>query len=172
MNIDNFANFIPQILKKYPLEGSTYYGKAMQTIRNFYFPDGKGEVRKSPLASNIPVYVMFVTDGGTFDEQITEQQLNWSSYEPIFWQYMAIWKSRRDIKKGGLGGWLAKAFVSDFAFLERLDEMRGRYLDNANFFSVEDPESISDDELYELLMSEYPSWVKLAQNKDLLRPIR
>lgn len=171
MNVDNFANFIPQILKKYPLEGSTYYGKAMQTIRNYYFPDGKGEMRKSPVASNIPVYVMFVTDGATFDEQITERQLKWSSYEPIFWQYMAIGKSRRDIKKGGLGGFVAKAFASDFTFLERLDEMRGRYLDNANFFSVEDPESISDDELYELLMSEYPSWLKLAQNKDLLRPI-
>ncbi|MGK7904783.1 MAG: VWA domain-containing protein [Hormoscilla sp.] len=171
MNVDNFANFIPKILKKYPLEGSTYYGKAMQGIRNFYFPDGKGEARKSPVASNIPVYVMFVTDGATFDEQITERQLKWSSYEPIFWQYMAIGKSRRDIKKGGLGGLVAKAFASNFTFLERLDEMRGRYLDNANFFSVEDPESISDDELYELLMSEYPTWVKLAQNKDLLRPI-
>ncbi len=47
--------------------------------------------------------------------------------------------------------------------------MSDRYVDNANFFSLEDPESISDDKLYDLLMTEYPGWVKLARNRHLLK---
>ena len=46
--------------------------------------------------------------------------------------------------------------------------MSDRYIDNADFFSLEDPESISDQQLYDLLMTEYPSWVKLAKTKQLL----
>ena len=45
---------------------------------------------------------------------------------------------------------------------------QGRYIDNANFFSVDDPQIITDDKLYELLMTEYPLWVRLAKNKGLL----
>ena len=43
------------------------------------------------------------------------------------------------------------------------------YTYNAAFFNVEDPESISDDELYDILMEEYPSWVKFAYSKQLLK---
>ena len=49
-----------------------------------------------------------------------------------------------------------------FGFLGELDARTGRYVDNANFFSVPDPEAVPDDELYDLLMGEYPGWVKAA----------
>lgn len=169
MTLSNFKNFIPNVLNQYPLEGGTYYGKVMKMIRNFYFPTERGESRKSVIASNKPVYVMFVTDGATADNSETEQQVKSSSFEPIFWQFMAIGKSRKDVKGEGLFGWLSKAFASDFTFLEELDNMSDRYIDNADFFSVEDPEIIADQELYDLLMTEYPGWVKLAKTKKLLR---
>ena len=168
MTVDNFPNFIHNILYQYPLEGWTYYGKVMKEIRNFYFPDGHGQIRNSPIAADRPVYVMFVTDGATADEQDTKQQLKWSAYEPIFWQFMAIGKSRKDVKSKGIGGWFAKAMTSDFSFLEQLDEMKNGYLDNADFFSVEDPEAIADEELYDLLTTEYPNWIKSARMKHIL----
>ena len=168
MTVDNFPNFIHNILHQYPLEGGTYYGKVMKEIRNFYFPDGRGGSRNSGIAANQPVYVMFVTDGATADEQDTKQHLKWSSYEPIFWQFMAIGKSRKDVKSKGIGGWFAKAMTSDFSFLEQLDEIKNGYLDNADFFSVEDPEAIADEELYDLLTTEYPNWVKSARSQHLL----
>ncbi|WP_413164053.1 VWA domain-containing protein [Capilliphycus salinus ALCB114379] len=168
MSIYNFKNFIADIQKEYPLEGGTYYGKAIKMIRNFYFPEGKGISRNQPLTANEPVYVMFVTDGATMDEAETKEQIQWSSFEPIFWQFMAIGKSRKDVKGEGFFGWLSKAFASDFTFLEELDNMSGRYIDNADFFSLEDPESIGDQQLYDLLMTEYPGWVKLAKTKQLL----
>lgn len=168
MSIDNFSNFIHHILQQYPLEGGTYYGKVMKEIRNFYFPDARGRIRYAAMKADKPVYVMFVTDGATTDESETKQQLQWSSYEPIFWQFMAIGKSQKDVKSKGVQGWLARAVASDFTFLEQLDQMGNSYLDNADFFSLEDPEHIADEELYDLLTAEYPNWVKSARLKNLL----
>ncbi|WP_282155154.1 VWA domain-containing protein [Cytobacillus gottheilii] len=163
LSVDNFNGFVNNLIKKYPLEGGTYYGKAMKTIREHYF--GSASKRNSPYASNVPVYVMFVTDGATFDESATISHIQNASYEPLFWQFMAIGKSNKGTKKRGF---FTSMFQSDFTFLEKLDDLKGRYLDNADFFSIEDPGHISDSELYDLLMQEYPQWVKEAKQKGLL----
>ena len=167
MTIDNFSNFIGQILRSHPLEMSTMYGRAMQTIRRHYFPASGGAL-SSPQPDRLPVYVMFLTDGQTGDASTTRQQLQWAAYEPIFWQFMGLGKSKKDVAAGG-GGFWARAFASDFAFLEEMDAMTGRYIDNASFFSVSDPEVLPDPQLYDLLMAEYPSWVRQAPGKGLLR---
>ncbi len=167
MGIDNFSDFVPQMLRQYPLEGGTMYGRAMELIRRHYFPDALGKSRNSPRLDKAPVYVMFLTDGQTADAGATRQQVQWSSYEPIFWQFMGLGKSRKDVKKGG-GGFWASALASDFTFLEELDTMENRYCDNAGFFSVADPDVLADDELYDLMMSEYPAWVKAAPGKGIL----
>ena len=167
MKIDNLdAKLIQKMVDRSSVGGGTAYGMAIKNIRSFYFSEsGK---RKTPLKKEIPIYVMFVTDGATSDESITKEQIEWSSYEPIFWQFMAIGRSKKDIKGSGILASLKRAITSDFSFLEQLDTMQGRYVDNANFFSVEDPQIITDDKLYELLMTEYPTWVRLAKNKGLL----
>ncbi|MEH7345678.1 VWA domain-containing protein [Bacillus sp. JJ1532] len=162
LTIDNFNGFVNRLIRQYPLEGSTYYGKVMKTIRNHYF--GSADRRNNPLPNDVPVYVMFVTDGATFDEKETISHIQSSSYEPIFWQFMAIGKSNKGTKARGF----FRAFQSDFSFLEELDNLTGRYLDNANFFSVEDPQTISDHELYDLLMAEYPGWVRAASDNGLI----
>ncbi|SFA69792.1 MULTISPECIES: VWA domain-containing protein [unclassified Bacillus (in: firmicutes)] len=166
LSIDNFNGFVGRTIQKYPLEGATYYGKVMKEIREHYF--GSAAKRLKPLARPLPVYVMFVTDGATFDENTTIAHIQNSSYEPIFWQFMAIGKSNKDVKKRR--GLFQSLFQSDFTFLEELDQLSGRYLDNANFFSVEDPRSTPDAELYDLLMEEYPGWVKQANAKGLIQP--
>lgn len=163
MGIDNYASYIAQTIQRYPLEGDTRYGRAMQAIRQYYFPDAAGSERKTPLQASLPIYVMFVTDGGTSDQSLTEKQLRWSSYEPIFWQFMGIGKGRKSRSK------LLAAFAdSDFPFLEKLDELPKRLIDNADFFAVQTPNEPSDEALYDLMMSEYPEWVKLAKQQGLL----
>ncbi len=57
---------------------------------------------------------------------------------------------------------------SSFAFLKKLDKMRGRLIDNANFFEVKNPNRISDNKLYKKMMAEYPDWLKLAKGKGLI----
>jgi stress response protein SCP2 len=166
LSVDNFHGFISRMNVKYPLEGGTYYSKAMKMVREHYFK--QAIVRKMPFPQTVPVYVMFITDGATSDEDKTRAQLKDSSYEPIFWQFMAIGKSKKDRKKRKELGFLQRIVRTNFTFLEELDEMEGRFIDNASFFSVEDPAQIADDELYDLLLEEYPSWVKKAAQNGLL----
>ena len=163
MTLTNSAGYIAALIHKYSLEGDTRYGRAMEAIREFYFngvpTSGPDKVRKAET----PVYVMFVTDGGTSDKGLTERHLRESSHEPIFWQFMGIGKGRKSKSK------FLNAFTdSNFPFLEKLDELPGRLMDNAGFFSVERPDEHPDDALFDLLMGEYPDWVKLARNHTMI----
>lgn len=163
MGLANSRDYVQQAITRHPLEGDTRYGRAMEAIRAFYFPDAKGGARSTPLKQALPVYVMFVTDGTTSDKGVTEKQLRWSSLEPIFWQFMGIGKGKKLKNKPN------DPFAeSDFPFLDKLDELPGRLIDNANFFSVAAPDEHADNVLYDLLMTEYPSWLKLARQHGLL----
>jgi stress response protein SCP2 len=186
LDLQNYQGWIQQLLGRRQLEGGTNYNKAMQAVRRHYFPDAGGGKRTSPIADKLPVYVMFVTDGQTTDQHGTKQQVEWSSYEPLFWQFMAIGQSSRNVtaqsaspkslqgtppakkKRGGFGARLASMLTGDFQFLEELDDMPGRYIDNADFFSVADPGDISDEQLYDLMMNEYPGWLQGARQQGLV----
>ena len=147
IGVDDYRTFVKDMQRRHPLEGGTRYGAAMERIRAFY-------ARNNP--EGLPVYVMFVTDGGTEDKSKTERELRAASAEPLFWQFMAI---------GATG------FFSGprFEFLEKLDELTGRKVDNADFFQVADPAAPSDEEMFELMMKEYPDWLKAAQKAGILK---
>ncbi|MDX6201743.1 MAG: hypothetical protein QOJ83_1243, partial [Frankiales bacterium] len=166
VSLANINGYVDQMLKQHRLEGATYYSEAMRLVRQHYF--GESGLRFSPLQQELPVYVMFVTDGQTNDEGHTRDQIQSSSYEPLFWQFMAIGLSNK--AAGRRRGAYGKA--SEFRFLEELDDMPGRLVDNANFFSVEDPAQISDTEIFELMMEEYPGWLPQAVRQGLLPPKR
>ena len=99
--------------------------------------------------SRLPAYVIFVTDGGVGSENQIKSLLIEASREPIFWQFV------------GVGG-------CDYGVLERLDTMRGRYVDNANFFALDDFRSVSSSELYARLLNEFPQWLKEIRKKRMI----
>lgn len=145
-NHNNYRNFVQEMLRTRRLEGSTHYGKVIQMIRNDYSGHANfGEV---------PVYVMFVTDGDTQDRGLTEREIRDASSQGIFWQFMGIKASR-------WGG--------GFTFLEKLDDLGGRAVDNCDFFSVQSPDELSDTQLYDKMMNEYPGWLTMARQKNVLR---
>ena len=118
---------------------------------------GTSQERSEPLPDRLPVYVMFLTDGAPSDKAVATRQIKAASYEPVFWQFMGIGNPR------------------EFAYLQRLDDLEGRYTDNADFFSVTEKDllgsqAISDDALYDRLMNEYPGWLQRARAQGLLRP--
>ncbi len=47
--------------------------------------------------------------------------------------------------------------------------MEGRVVDNANFFHIDHIDQVSDEELYENLLNEFPMWLKEAKEKRILR---
>ena len=65
----------------------------------------------------------------------------------------------------GFDGGLAALLKS---FGGEVGDLSGRYIDNADFFSAKNPAAVSDDELYDLLMQEYPERVKNAHTKGLI----
>lgn len=166
MALAGSTGYVDQLQRRYPLEGGTNYGRAMQAIRRFYFPRSSA-AQQQPHSDSLPVYVMFLTDGQTSDEALAERQVRESSYEPLFWQFMGIGKSNK--APAQKKGFFARLFETDFAFLEKLDTMPGRYLDNANFFSVGKPDEYPDEELYDLLLGEYKTWLPQARQRGLLR---
>jgi hypothetical protein len=52
---------------------------------------------------------------------------------------------------------------ANYGILEKLDTMDGRVVDNAGFFALDDIDAISDADLYERILSEFPDWVRAAQ---------
>jgi len=97
--------------------------------------------------SDLPAFVVFINDGGC--KKTIKPLIVSSSDKPIFWQFVGI----------GNG---------NFDFLKKLDEMDGRFVDNANFFQVDNIENISDEELYDALLNELPEWLKEAKEKGIL----
>ncbi|MWK33045.1 stress response protein [Actinomadura sp. J1-007] len=153
LGLGNRAGYVDDLVARRGLDYGTKYGSAIRLIRRHYF--GSDERRDRPFAAPSPVYVMFITDGGTFDQDVTTEQVRSSSYEPVFWQFIAI---------------SGKTPKGEFAYLEKLDDMRGRYIDNADFFTVKDPAKISDDRLFDKMMTEYPKWLERARRGGLITP--
>ena len=147
VGVDDYRSFVRDMRDRHSLEGGTRYGDAMERIR---------EIAAADNPEGLPVFVMFVTDGGTDDKPKTRKQLKAASDEPLFWKFMAI----------GAKGRFAQA---RFDFLESLDDMTDRTVDNADFFQLTDPSEPSDEEIFDLLMEEYPDWQREAAAKGILK---
>jgi len=108
------------------------------------------DIFKTYKDSDTPAFVIFISDGGVgYNDQI-EQILIESSKYPIFWQFI------------GIGG-------SNYGILQKLDDLKGRYVDNCNFFSLDHIKSITDEKLYELLLNEFPIWLKDSKVQAMLQ---
>lgn len=99
--------------------------------------------------SDLPAYIIFITDGGIYKTEEIKRLLIEASKLPIFWQFVGV--------RG-----------SNYGILERLDTMESRYIDNANFFALDDFKSVSNSELYSRLLNEFPTWLKEIKNKGIL----
>ncbi|WP_189230215.1 VWA domain-containing protein [Streptomyces flaveolus] len=104
-------------------------------------------VRDNPAQA--PTLVLFFSDGGVYRNSEIERELRDAVEEPVFWQFV------------GLGR-------SDYGVLERFDTLPGRRVDNVGFFAVDDIGTVPDQELYDRLLSEFPSWITAAGRAGIL----
>lgn len=137
---EDFFGYVDGTIRtSYPLEAATRYAGVIKRITDYYLSANSSD----------PAYVLFITDGDNADHKETERELIAASSKAIFWQFV------------GVGN-------SNFRFLQRLDDLPGRVIDNANFFQISDIEKIDDAELYGKLLSEFPSWLTLAKQHGII----
>ena len=98
---------------------------------------------------DIPVYVLFISDGGVHDNRGITRAITDAAKLPIFWQFV------------GLGG-------SSYGILERLDDLTDRYIDNCNFFDLDNLTDVSEEQLYDMMLEEFPIWIKEARQLGLI----
>ncbi|TDD84507.1 stress protein [Actinomadura darangshiensis] len=91
-----------------------------------------------------PVFVLFFSDGGVAKDAQIARLLREASIRPIFWQFVGLGQGR-------------------YGILEKLDGLDGRLVDNAGFFAVDDIADITDAELYQRVLSEFPAWLRAAK---------
>ena len=140
----NFYNYIKD--NKIEANGGTYYSPVIGDVGRYF-------AEEEP--ARLPTYVIFITDGDNADVNATDEAIKHISYLPIFFQFVGIGNTRKNA----------------FSYLRKLDEMKGRYVDNANFFAIEDlaDANIMDDaELYAKLLDEYPKWLSYPQVKEMI----
>lgn len=148
-NLDNYIN--RDVLGKYSMGGTEYAPVLKAIYKDFaekkggLFGFGTSVVEKM----DIPVYIIFITDGENSDKRETEEIIRKMSQLGFFIQFI------------GIGS-------QNFRFLSKLDDLDGRKIDNANFFKCPNISRISDDELYKLLMSEFPYWLGQAKQHNLI----
>lgn len=113
--------------------------KVMRQVIDFYKQSG----------DRTPVYILFISDGGVSQNREIIKLMSEAAKLPIFWQFV------------GLGG-------HGYGVLEKLDDMEGRVVDNCNFFALDRLDEIAEEKLYDLLMEEFPDWLRAARSAGIL----
>ncbi|KJD43786.1 VWA domain-containing protein [Paenibacillus terrae] len=157
----NFFEFVDrEILNKHQLEGGTKYAGVLKRVVDFYFPEttiikkgflgfGRKFYNVRNIRPDLPCFAMFITDGDCHDPEETKKIIRTASHLGLFIQFVGIGRS-------------------NFLFLDELDILEDRFIDNANFFSINDLSEITDNELYDRLLNEFPDWLLLAKQKGLI----
>lgn len=97
-----------------------------------------------------PMFVVFVSDGGVSENRKITQLMVDAAKLGIFWQYV------------GLAG-------RNYGILEKLDTMPGRVVDNCGFFALDDLHDMTEEQLYDRLMQEFPLWILEAKREGIIR---
>ena len=139
VNLDNYTKAVPKEWKQLMLElgGCNNEPVVLKMVLDTY------------RDTKLPVYVLFITDGGVSKKSEIQKIITEASKLPIFWQFV------------GVGG-------SGYGILEKLDSMKGRYVDNAGFFALDDFKKVSNEALYARLLEEFPKWLQIIKNKGMI----
>ena len=142
VSLSNYASAVQRLRPK--RMGSTNYADAMHTVITHYCTSGASD----------PALVIFQTDGEPDSRKDAERLLKEASSLPIFWSFVG--------------------FGDELTFLRKLDTLRvgfgGRKVDNASLFETgRKPMNVSDADLYDGIMHEYPDWLVAARNAGIIR---
>ena len=140
--------------------GTTDYADAINSVREHYGLTGGGikkglfGKKSAPSSTALPVkepiFVIFLTDGAPDSESAAVRAITEAADQPIFWKFISIGNS-------------------PIPFLQKLDDLPKRLIDNADYQPVGDVDRISDEALFDVLFEEYPQWLTAARGAGLIQ---
>lgn len=129
---NNYSNYVKKVMKKSGMYmGGTEYAPVLDEVVTYY---------KDIEPSEIPAFVIFITDGDNSDHVATDKIVRELSKYNIFVQFI------------GIGD-------DNFSYLKKLDKLDGREADNTGFTSVEDMDKMTDEQLYTEILRQYKDWL-------------
>lgn len=123
--------------------GTTDYAGAIRAVCEHFGMIGKAD--ELPM----PVYVVFLTDGAPTSRSRAEAELRTAASYPVFWKFLSIGPEQ-------------------IPFLQKLDDLTGRPVDNADYQTIADLSLVKDSALFDLLLVEYADWVREVRAMGML----
>lgn len=131
--INNYQNYVRNVMLKARMEmGGTNYTPVLKDMVRYY---------KNKHPSEIPAFIIFITDGDNWDTYETDQIVRELSNYNIFVQFVGI------------------GYDCSFNYLRKLDNLSGRTHDNTGFIAVEDMNEMNDQQLYTEMLRQYNDWL-------------
>lgn len=171
--LDNYAGAVTRLTEGRRM-GTTDYAGAFHLVRDhFGFPPPQliqqpgtekrgmfGRKKKVEGAVDValpanlqpaaePVFAIFLTDGAPNSKPKAVQALIEVSTAPIFWKFLSIGSE-------------------SFEFLQKLDDLEERVIDNADYKPIGSIDALSDEALIEALLDEYGEYVTEAKRLGML----
>ena len=132
VTIKNYKNYVKKVMMRSDMSmGGTNYAPVLEDIVTYY---------KDVEPSEIPAFIIFITDGENWDTTETDRIVRELSNYNMFVQFI------------GIGD-------ENFRYLKSLDDMKGRKHDNTGFTSVKDMNRMTDEELYTEILRQYKDWL-------------
>lgn len=162
MGNTNYGDLFRKLVAHYNVTPKTEMlvtGTEVVTVKGGFFKKDVQETREIreerlvPLESplNEPILVIFLTDGAPNSRKEAVAELTKASYAPVFWQFLSIGSE-------------------EIPFLQKLDDLPNRYIDNADYKPVKgDISKLNDEELYAMILDEYPSWIMEQRKRGQIR---
>lgn len=138
VSLDNYAGAIDRINASLGRMSSTSYDRAIEAIVAYH-------KQADPVH---PGLVIFQTDGSPDNQAATKRALIAASHEPLFFSFVGFGHDR-------------------FEFLQKLDDLPGRAVDNAGFFRAGNG-SVDAATLYDELLKDFPGWLSEARAKHII----
>ncbi|GAA5149816.1 VWA domain-containing protein [Nocardioides marinquilinus] len=168
--LDNYAGAVDRLTQGRRM-GTTDYAGAFRVVRDhfgFAPPKLAGGEKKGlfgrkkkvegavdvALPDNLrpasePVFAIFLTDGAPNSKPQAVQALIEVSTAPIFWKFLSIGRE-------------------SFDFLQQLDDLEQRVIDNADYKPIGSIDALSDEQLIDALLDEYGEYVTEAKRLGML----
>lgn len=133
VTISNYDNYAKEFMLKAKMSmGGTEYAPVLRNIVQYY---------KDKHPSEIPAFIIFITDGDNWDEHETNNIVRELSNYNMFVQFVGIGRD------------------SNFNYLRNLDDLSGRKHDNTGFIAVADMNMMDDERLYTEMLRQYNDWL-------------